>query len=73
VRWLRQVAVAFYQLHGRRPPNGTELDRRIDPASSAAVAAILESVRRGRGLDRFRENALFRKRLDRQLRRLFRS
>lgn len=73
VRWLRQTAVAFYQRFGRKVPTEAELEAVSDANAVTAVEKVLAEARGPKALEDFADDTVFRKRLLRQLKRLFRS
>lgn len=74
LRWVRQVAVAYFQRHGKGYPEEAKLETLVDAESARQAQRVLVEVRRHpEHLQPFLENALFVKRLNRLLEKIFRS
>lgn len=73
LRYLRQVGVAYHQRFGSGIVQEQLLDHLLDPNSVQAADAILRRIEASPTLDRFFANPDFVKRLNRQLKRIFRS
>lgn len=74
LRYVRQVAVAYYQRYERRVPWDAEMTALLEPESVKALESILAAVNaKPESLYRFLAHGAFLKRLNRQLGRIFRS